>query len=64
MCDANVATVGVHVKNSIVLIEDQTLDLKPHFDPFLLCFVCLLFQLLPPLWLMRQQGQPGGLLLN
>lgn len=31
MCDANVVIVGVHVKNSVVLTEDQTLDLKPHF---------------------------------
>lgn len=40
MCEANVAIVGVYVKNSIVVTDDQTLDLKPHFPPFLLCFVC------------------------
>lgn len=50
MCDANVATVEVHAKNSIVLTEDQTLDSKPQFHHYLVCsemlvgwLACLLF---------------------
>ena len=47
MCDVNVAIVGVHVKNSIVFTEDQTLDLKLHFHHFLVCFLGLLAFLAP-----------------